>query len=156
MATHPSILAWRIPWTEEPRRLQSMWWERVRHEWASEHSIIQQDPENVRVRSKFWNSLVQGACCLLGKPRSREGHCLTDISKIIRLYPGPWMSLGQLSSCLLPLLLLFSLYIASDSLLPRGLQPAKLLSPRDFTRKNIVLGCHFFLQGIFPTPAASI
>ena len=25
MATHSSILAWRIPWTEEPGRLQSMW-----------------------------------------------------------------------------------------------------------------------------------
>ena len=24
MTTHPSILAWRIPWTEEPGRLQSM------------------------------------------------------------------------------------------------------------------------------------
>ena len=24
MATHPSILAWRIPWTEEPGRLESM------------------------------------------------------------------------------------------------------------------------------------
>ena len=24
MATHPSVLAWRIPWTEEPGRLQSM------------------------------------------------------------------------------------------------------------------------------------
>ena len=24
MATHPSILAWRIPWTEEPGRVQSM------------------------------------------------------------------------------------------------------------------------------------
>ena len=26
MATHSSILAWRIPWTEEPGRLQSMGW----------------------------------------------------------------------------------------------------------------------------------
>ena len=26
MATHPSILAWRIPWTEEPGGLQSMGW----------------------------------------------------------------------------------------------------------------------------------
>ena len=25
MATHPSILAWKIPWTEDPGRLQSMW-----------------------------------------------------------------------------------------------------------------------------------
>ena len=32
MATHSSILAWKIPWTEEPGRLQSMGWQRVRHE----------------------------------------------------------------------------------------------------------------------------
>ena len=30
MATHSSILAWRIPWTEEPGGLQSMWSQRVR------------------------------------------------------------------------------------------------------------------------------
>ena len=29
MATHSSILAWRIPWTEEACRLQSMWLQRV-------------------------------------------------------------------------------------------------------------------------------
>ena len=32
MATHPSILAWRIPWTEEPGRLQSMGSQRVGHD----------------------------------------------------------------------------------------------------------------------------
>ena len=32
MATHPSILAWRIPWTEEPGGLQSMGLKRVRHD----------------------------------------------------------------------------------------------------------------------------
>ena len=31
MATHSSILAWRIPWTEEPGRLQSMGSQRVGH-----------------------------------------------------------------------------------------------------------------------------
>ena len=31
MATHSSILAWRIPWTEEPGQLQSMMLQRVRH-----------------------------------------------------------------------------------------------------------------------------
>ena len=31
MATHSSIHAWRIPWTEEPSRLQSMGSQRVRH-----------------------------------------------------------------------------------------------------------------------------
>ena len=32
MATHSSIPAWRIPWTEEPGRLQSMGLQRVRHD----------------------------------------------------------------------------------------------------------------------------
>ena len=32
MATHSSILAWRIPWTEEPGRLQHMGLERVGHD----------------------------------------------------------------------------------------------------------------------------
>ena len=31
MATHSSILAWRIPWTEEPGRLQSIGSQRIRH-----------------------------------------------------------------------------------------------------------------------------
>ena len=31
MAAHSSVLAWRIPWTEEPGGLQSMGWQRVRH-----------------------------------------------------------------------------------------------------------------------------
>ena len=32
MATHSSILAWKIPWTEEPDRLQSMGSQRVGHD----------------------------------------------------------------------------------------------------------------------------
>ena len=32
MATHSSILAWRIPWTEEPGKIQSMKWQRVGHD----------------------------------------------------------------------------------------------------------------------------
>ena len=31
MATYSSTLAWKIPWMEEPGRLQSMWLQRVRH-----------------------------------------------------------------------------------------------------------------------------
>ena len=31
MAAHSSVLAWRIPWTEEPGRLQSIGSQRVRH-----------------------------------------------------------------------------------------------------------------------------
>ena len=34
MANHSFILAWRIPWTEEPGRLQFMGSQRVRHDWV--------------------------------------------------------------------------------------------------------------------------
>ena len=35
MAIHCSILAWRIPWTKEPDRPQSMWLQRVGADWAT-------------------------------------------------------------------------------------------------------------------------
>ena len=35
MATHYSILVWKIPEMEEPGRLQSMGWQRVGHDWAT-------------------------------------------------------------------------------------------------------------------------
>ena len=40
MATYSSILAWKIPWTEKPGGSQSMRLQRVRHEWANEHTSI--------------------------------------------------------------------------------------------------------------------
>ena len=39
MATHSSILAWRIPWREEPSRLQSTGSQRVGHNWATSLSL---------------------------------------------------------------------------------------------------------------------
>ena len=41
MATHSSILAWRIPWTEEPGGLQSMESQRVGHNEATSLSLSQ-------------------------------------------------------------------------------------------------------------------
>ena len=35
MATHSSILAWKLPWTEEPGGLQSMVLQRVEHNWSA-------------------------------------------------------------------------------------------------------------------------
>ena len=40
METHSSILAWRIPWTEKPGRLQSMGLQRVKHDWATNTAHI--------------------------------------------------------------------------------------------------------------------
>ena len=39
MATHSSILAWRIPWTEEPGRLQTKVSHRIGHNWACMHRL---------------------------------------------------------------------------------------------------------------------
>ena len=40
MATHSSTLVWKIPWTEEPGRLQSMGSWRVGHDWATSLSLF--------------------------------------------------------------------------------------------------------------------
>ena len=40
MATHSSILAWRIPWIEEPGRLQSMGSQKVGHDWVTSLHFI--------------------------------------------------------------------------------------------------------------------
>ena len=44
----------------------------------------------------------------------------------------------------------------SDSLRPQGLEPARLLCPRDSPGKNTAVGCHALLQGIFPTQGSNL
>ena len=48
-------------------------------------------------------------------------------------------------------LLFFRCSVVSDYLWPHGLQTARLLCPWDYPGKNNGVGCHFLLQGIFPT-----
>ena len=40
MATHSSILAWRIPWTEEPGQLQSLELQRIGHDLVTEQQNV--------------------------------------------------------------------------------------------------------------------
>ena len=40
MVAHSSILAWRIPWTEEPGGLQSVGLHRVQHDWVTNTCIV--------------------------------------------------------------------------------------------------------------------
>ena len=67
MAPHSSTLAWKIPWTEEPGRLQSMGSLRVRHDWATSLSLFtfmhwrskwQPTPVFLPGESQGWESLV--------------------------------------------------------------------------------------------------
>ena len=64
MATDSSILAWRIPWTEEPDGLQSMGSQRVGHDWVTftlsdYHSLTHSHP----VHWFFWRSSLQQSYC---------------------------------------------------------------------------------------------
>ena len=44
MAIHSSTLAWKIPWTEKPGRLQSMGSQRIGHDWATSLSLVTLSP----------------------------------------------------------------------------------------------------------------
>ena len=70
MATHSSTLAWQIPWTEEPGRLQSMGSLGVRHDFTFMHWRRKWQPTPVFLprESWGWGSLV--GCRLWGRTES--------------------------------------------------------------------------------------
>ena len=60
------------------------------------------------------------------------------------------------SLCYTATSLQLSCSVMSNSLQPPGLQPARLLCPWDSPGKNTGVGCHFLLQGIFPTQGLNL
>ena len=80
MMTHWSILAQRIPWTEEPGRLQSMGLQRVGHDWDTTTDWLLSFTTQVLSLSTTWCSDVhQVACCLVYNIFSVTIHnCLCD------------------------------------------------------------------------------
>ena len=65
MATHSSILAWRIPWTEEPGGLESLGLHRVRHDRdlaaaaaSDEKSVVCKDSGSAYEAKKILDSLL--------------------------------------------------------------------------------------------------
>ena len=67
MATHSSTLDWKIPWTEEPGRLQSMGSQRVRHHWVTSGSFFLSLETWTIMITQFWQSPNQK--CLLCSTR---------------------------------------------------------------------------------------
>ena len=57
MATHSSILAWRIPWTEEPGELQSMGLQRVGHDLGNGNPLQYSCLENSMDRRAWWTTV---------------------------------------------------------------------------------------------------
>ena len=70
MATHSSTLAWKIPWMEEPGRLQSMGSRRVRHDWATSLSLFNFHfyalEKEMATHSRFLPGESQGQGSLVG------------------------------------------------------------------------------------------
>ena len=58
MTTHSSILAWKIPWTEEPGKLQSIGAQTVRHNWVTSLSLTMLKPLTVD-HNKLWKILKE-------------------------------------------------------------------------------------------------
>ena len=54
MATHSIILAWKIPWTEEPGGLQSKGSQRIRHDWETEHTCREVSMSQCLSRDSFF------------------------------------------------------------------------------------------------------
>ena len=115
----PSILAWGIPWTEEPGGLQSMGLQRVRHDWATEQQqptwlqgrnasaaealplYREQSPETQEgcVGPHFWEMLMGFHTLFLGGEHplysvyNLKSNFLELCWKIIKLYDtvSPWI-----------------------------------------------------------------
>ena len=111
MATHSSILAWKIPWMEEPGRLQSMVSQRVRHDWATSLSLhfVVQSLIRVWLFATPWTaasqaflsftiswSLLRLMSIELMMPFNRLIHCcpllfLPSIFPRIRVFSNEWL-----------------------------------------------------------------
>ena len=57
MTTHSSTLAWKISWTEERGRLQSMGSQRIGHDWAISLSLSLQQEKNIKNKEN-WNRIL--------------------------------------------------------------------------------------------------
>ena len=88
MATHSSILAWRIPWTEEPGGLQSVGLKRVGHDWAQQQqSSARAGAPNPAASSKV-EPRTWGSSCICN--RGSHMRCLPGISSKDYFLRGSW------------------------------------------------------------------
>ena len=92
MATHSSIRAWRIPWTEEPGSLQSLGSQRVGHDWASNAFTF----KLLVVENRHCNC-SPGSCPGAANGVSRTSHWTSPGLTPLQLHVGVWWHLPRLS-----------------------------------------------------------
>ena len=94
MAPHSSILAWKIPWTEEPGGLQSMGSLRVRRDWVTSLSLYtfmhwrrKRQPTPVFLPGESQERRTLVGCRLWGR---RVGHDWSDLAAATRTEPSSY------------------------------------------------------------------
>ena len=139
---HSSILAWRIPWTEEPGRPQSIVSQRIGHCWS-----------NLAHMHILWNDYPSKPSLLLLSHFSRVRLCATPWTAAHQAPPSlgfsrqeHWSGLPFPSPMQESEKWKWSHSIMSDSSKSHGLKPTRLLRPWDFPGKSTGVGCHCFLQ----------
>ena len=147
MATHSSILAWIVPWAEEPGGLQSMGLQRITDDWAQEERKFRSVPSLhlLSVSSTvFAMFLLNRIYCL--QIEFVLCHFLIAMRQLVLQVLNPKLRYSNLNKCVC-----VSHSVMSDSLWPHKRQPARLLCPWNPPGKNTEVDCHSLLQRIFPT-----
>ena len=126
MAMHSSILAWKIPWMEEPGRLQSMWSQRVEHDWATSLSFLLYIHHFTYPQDILFGGFVLLHSTILPKGRLRH-HMVIWLTQDCRTEPVfksmslPWYMHKILIMCLIKMIrkhtgpLQWQLYLNTDS-----------------------------------------
>ena len=117
MATHSSILAWRIPWTEEPGGLQSLGSQRVRHDWTYMQPPLTKRCHNncLHTLSNFYISVIGSFNSVLQMRKLRVRKLILTFYKFMQLFSGTGRMKTQ--NCLAPTTCFIMhphLYISSD------------------------------------------
>ena len=139
MATHSSILAWKIPWTEEPGGLQSMGSKRVRHDWAT--SLVHTNIKIVfcisaQTATGLWAETSLNLECTLRRVSILTLFSSVQLLSCVQLFVTPWTAARQASLSI----------TSSQSLL-------KLMSIESVMPSNHLIFCHPLLlpPSIFPS-----
>ena len=153
MATHSSILAYRILWTEEPGRPQFMGLQRVRHNWVTNTSLHLISPkgliskihkELLQLNSYKINKEVKNTHSNLKANNSFKKWETSFFKEDIQVAKKHRKRCSSHESCMHACSVAS---VVSNSLRPHGLHPARLLCPWDSPGKDTGVGCHALLQG---------
>ena len=113
VAIHSSILDWRIPWTEKPRRLQSTGSQRVGHHWATSLSLFRNIVNTIKLSFVYVVVQLPSYVRLFATPWTAAHQAPLSSTTSWSLFSFMWIGLVMLSNHSIlchPLLLLPSIF----------------------------------------------